>query len=113
MPTPIDRRRARQFRPIRYSERHDRVAELLAAGLRRDLVAELSGYSPAHVSRIAHMPEARRDIAARLAQQAANLNRSFVQRIEALLRSQHLDRGLAAVDFVLQAPRTPHRDRRR
>ena len=103
MPSAIATRRAYHFRPAEYSFRHQQVAALIAAGLRRDVVAELTGYSPGHVSRISKMPAARRDIADRLCEHANRLERSLLRRIIALLPNQGADGGMSALDFVLEA----------
>lgn len=82
MPNTLTVRRDRAFRPTRYSERHAQVAALLAAGLRRREVARITGYSCSHVSRIARMPEARRDIIEHLGAQAMKMMDDFSQTLE-------------------------------
>lgn len=62
MPSPLHVRRQRQFRPVRYSPRHKQVVTLYALGTRRRKIAQLTGYSIWHISRIIGMQEAGRDI---------------------------------------------------
>ena len=72
MPTDLSVRRERGFRPVAYTERHKLVAILHGLGQSREEIAQLTAYSPSHVSRITHMPEARREaaeISAHLAQE--------------------------------------------
>lgn len=71
MPTDLQARRERDFRPMEFTSRHRMVAVLLGLGKTREEIASETGYSPSHVSRIARMPEAREEItraSARLAQ---------------------------------------------
>lgn len=71
MPNDLAMRRERGFRPAQFSARHRVVAILLGLGRTRDEIAQETGYSHSHISRIARMPEAREEIArasARLAQ---------------------------------------------
>jgi DNA-binding NarL/FixJ family response regulator len=70
MLTTLTVRRTRGFLPQRYSPRHRAVAELLAAGSKRQTIAELTGYSASHISRIAAMPQVRSEIARILASSA-------------------------------------------
>ena len=58
MPTPLQVRRQRGFRPISYTSRHRLVTTLRALGQKRSHVARCVGYSPSHVSRITGMAEA-------------------------------------------------------
>jgi DNA-binding NarL/FixJ family response regulator len=71
MPLDLQTRREQGFRPAEFTARHRVVAVLLGLGKTREEVAQQTGYSLSHVSRIARMPEAREEIvrtSARLAQ---------------------------------------------
>jgi len=83
MPTPIIVRRVRSFRPLRFTARHRQVARLLALGLRQKQVAEITGYSVSHVSRVAAMPEARWEMIAQFSAIANTLYRDLVRRAAA------------------------------
>lgn len=62
MPSPLPLRRARRFRPLVYRDRHRLVATLLALGFSRSDTADIVGYSPSHVSRVASMTRTRSDV---------------------------------------------------
>jgi hypothetical protein len=70
MPSPLSVRRCRGFRPTVYSERHREVARLLAQGESRATIAQKTGYSVTHISRIAGMRETRQHIAQNFARLA-------------------------------------------
>lgn len=63
MPSSLDVRRQREFRPLRYSYRHKLVAVLRAISKTRPEISALTGYSRWHVSRVAGMQSAQRDSA--------------------------------------------------
>jgi hypothetical protein len=73
MPSPLSVRRCRGFRPIVYSERHREVARLLAQGKSRAAIAQETGYSVAHISRIAGMRQTRQHIAHNFARLAIRI----------------------------------------
>jgi hypothetical protein len=70
MPSSLPIRRSHGFRPTVYSARHQEVVRLLMAGRSRLQISEATGYSVAHISRIASMPQAQHDIARRLTKMA-------------------------------------------
>jgi hypothetical protein len=84
MPVPLDARRDRRFRPVRLTERHRLVAMMRALGKRRDEIAAATGYTPSHVSRVAHMPAVREEVA-RL---SATVARTLIDSHLRLVRSQ-------------------------
>jgi len=58
MPSQLQHRRERAFRPTQYTAKHREVVRLAALGFRRYELARWFRYSPSHISRILHMPEA-------------------------------------------------------
>jgi DNA-binding NarL/FixJ family response regulator len=73
MPSPLSVRRCRGFRPVVYSQRHREVARLLAQGKSRAAIAQETGYSVAHISRIAGMRQTRQHVASNFARLALRI----------------------------------------
>jgi hypothetical protein len=71
---------------VHFSAAHKRVAILLAEGFDRETVADLSGYSPGHISRIARMPAARSAILDSLCLMASGIQESLIERAEQFIQ---------------------------
>jgi hypothetical protein len=109
MPSTLTHRRANAFRALRYSDRHAEVASLLAAGLDRGEIAQRTGYSRSHVSRISRMPEVREAVARHLSGVATEMLDAFARRLAAT--SRKLDDKLLRV--IRLSSRCLHRANRR
>lgn len=89
MPVPLDARRDRGFRPFRLTERHRLVAMMRAIGKRRAEIATATGYTPSHVSRVAHMPAVREEVARLSATVARSLIESHLRLVRAEQEPSH------------------------